>query len=107
TAAAMKGARQPAPHPPSAESTAPLMFDASSDASHDTAVAISSDLAMRSAVPWIGVSRPMPNSLRGAAVVPMLVSTPPGITMLQRTLSGAYTHAIDRVRPTSACFEVV
>jgi len=76
--------------PPSAVTTAPLTLIASSLPSQQISVEISAGLANRAVRPndfWI---RSYAQSTLGAAVRPMLVSTPPGHTALVRTPSGPY-----------------
>ena len=75
-------------HPPSSVTAAPFTLLASSHASHEMSVAISSGFAMRVAAPSNGIHRIMCSGSRGTAVDPMPVSTPPGQTALHRTPSG-------------------
>src|SRR6185369_12293703 len=75
-------------HPPSSVTAAPLTLLASSHASHEMSVAISSGFAIRVAVPNNGIQRVTCSGSRGTAVEPMPVSTAPGHTALHRTPRG-------------------
>src|SRR3954452_20601345 len=98
---------QPADQPPSSVITAPFTLVASSLASHETRAAIWSGSAKLGAAAMTGPRRSKPHALGASSVEAMLVATPPGRTALHRIPSGAYIQATERVRPSTACFEVV
>lgn len=78
------GSTQAEAHPPSALTTAPLTLDASSHASQEMTVAISSASAMRAMVAMDSCARSMAHGTRGLELAPMAVMTPPGSTALER-----------------------